>query len=209
MCYVTLMYLYILINSCISRINATWLQCMILLLYCWIHFVNILLKILTFMFMRDCCCCSSVSKSCLTLCDPMIAPNFFVPHHLLEFTQVHVHWISDANQPSHPLSPLFPPAFNLSQHIRLLSNELALPIKGSQSIGASASASVCPMNIQGCFLRTDWLDLLAVQGTLKSLLQHHSSKDQFFGVQPSLRSSSHICTWLLEKPCFKYTDLCW
>ena len=98
---------------------------MILLIYCWIHFVNILLKILTFMYIRD-CCCSSVSKSCLTLCDPMIA--LFVPHRL-EFTQVHVHWISDATQPSQPLSSLFTPAFNLSQHIRVFSNELALPIR--------------------------------------------------------------------------------
>ena len=48
--------------------------------------------------------------------------------------------------------------------------------------------------------RIDWFDLLAVQGTLKSLLQHHSWKHQFFGSQPSLFSNSHICTWLLEKP---------
>ena len=127
MCYITLIDLYIWINSCISRINSTWSWCMILLIYCWIHFVNILLKILTFMYIND-CCCSSVSKSCLTLCDPMIAPGLFVPHRL-EFTQVHVHWISDATQPSQPLSSLFTPAFNLSQHIRVFSNELALCIK--------------------------------------------------------------------------------
>ena len=62
-----------------------------------------------------------------------------------------------------------------------------------QSIGASALVSVLPMNMQELIsFRMDWVGLLAVQGTLKSLLQHHSSKGQFFGVQPSLRSNSHI-----------------
>ena len=68
---------------------------------------------------------------------------------------------------------------------------------GGQSIGVSASASVPSMSIQDWF--TDWLDLLAVQGTLKSLLQHHSSKALIFGAQLSLESNSHIRTWLLEK----------
>ena len=63
-----------------------------------------------------------------------------------------------------------------------------------QSIEASALASVLPMNIQVDFLWIDWLDLLAVQGILKSLLQHHSLKHQFFGTQPSLWSNSHIHT---------------
>ena len=69
---------------------------------------------------------------------------------------------------------------------------------GGQSIGASASASVFQRIFRIDFLRMDWLDLLAVQGTLKSLLQHHSSKYQFFRAQPSW-SNSHIHTWLLEK----------
>ena len=69
---------------------------------------------------------------------------------------------------------------------------------GYQSIGASASASVLPMNIQDWFLRMDWFDLLAVQRALKSLLQHHNSKHQFFCTQPSLWSNSHIHTWLLD-----------
>ena len=69
---------------------------------------------------------------------------------------------------------------------------------GGQSIGASAS--VLPMNIQGCSSGMDWLDLLAVQGTLKSLLQHHNSKVPIFGAKLSLRPNSHIHTWLLEKP---------
>ena len=74
----------------------------------------------------------------------------------------------------------------------------------SQSIGASPSASVLPMNTQELIsFRIDWLDLLAVQGTLKSHLQHHSSKASFLHTQPSLRSNSHIShihTRLLEKP---------
>ena len=69
---------------------------------------------------------------------------------------------------------------------------------GGQNIGASASASVLPMNIQDWFLRMDWFDFLAVQGALKSLLQHHNSKHQFFCTQPSLWSNSHIHTWLLD-----------
>ena len=74
---------------------------------------------------------------------------------------------------------------------------------GGQSIGISASASFLPMNIQDWFpFRMDWLDLLAVQGTLKSLLQHHSSKASIFGAQPSLWSNSHINTWLLENHSF-------
>ena len=64
---------------------------------------------------------SSVTQSCLTLCDPMncSTPDLPVHHHLLEFTQTHVHWVGDAIQPSHPLSSCSPPALNLSQHQRL------------------------------------------------------------------------------------------
>ena len=62
--------------------------------------------------------CCSVTLSCPTLCDPMdySAPGFPVLHHLLELAQTHVHRVSDAIQPSHPLFPPFPPAFDLSQH---------------------------------------------------------------------------------------------
>ena len=62
--------------------------------------------------------CCFVTKSCWNLCDSMDCslPGFPVPHHLPEFDQVQVHWISDATQPSHPLSPSSPPAFNFSQH---------------------------------------------------------------------------------------------
>ena len=121
-------------------------------------------------------CCCSVPQSCLTFCDHMdcSTPGFPVHHQLPEFIQTHVHQVDDATQPSHPLSPPSPLALNLSQH-QGLSNESVLWIRG-QSVGASASASVLPMNIQDWFPLGWMLDLLAVQGTLKSLLQHHSSK---------------------------------
>ena len=95
-------------------------------------------------------------------------PGFHVHHQLPELAQIHVHQVSDAIQPSHPLSSPSPSAFNLSQHQGLFFTS------GGQSIGAAAS--VLPMNIQLIAFRTDWFDLLVVQGTLKSLLQHHSLK---------------------------------
>ena len=91
-----------------------------------------------------------------------------VHHQLPEPTQTHVHHVSDAIQPSHPLLSPSPPAFNLSQRQSFLMSHFFT--SGGQSTGVSASTSVLPMNIQ------DWLDLLAVQETVKSLLQHHSSK---------------------------------
>ena len=62
--------------------------------------------------------CCSVTKSCLTLCDPMVCstPGFSVLYYLLGFIQTHVHWVNDATQPSHPLSPSSPHALSLSQH---------------------------------------------------------------------------------------------
>ena len=144
--------------------------------------------------------CCSVAKSCPTLCDPMncSTPGFPILHHLPEFAQTRVHWVSDHIQPSHPLSPSSPPAFNLSQHQGLFQCQL-FP-SGGLSIGASPSASVLPMNIQGWFPlgSTGLISLLS-----KELSRVFSSttvwKHQFFSTQPSLWSSSHICTWLLEK----------
>ena len=68
-------------------------------------------------FLQEDCCCCSVTQSCPTLCDPMgcSTPAFPVLHHLLELAQTHVHRVSDAIQPSHPLLPPSPPALNLSQ----------------------------------------------------------------------------------------------
>ena len=120
---------------------------------------------------------SSVSQSCLTLCDPMIRTTraFPVHHQLPEFTQTHVHRVSDAIQPSHPLLSPSPPVPNPTS-IRVFSNKSTLCMRWSEywsfSFGIISSKEI-PGLIS---FRMDWLDLLAVQGTLKGLLQHHSSK---------------------------------
>ena len=120
---------------------------------------------------------SSVTQSCPTLCDPMnhSTPGFPVHHQLPEFTQTHVHQVGDAIQPSHPLSSPSPPAPNPSS-IRVFSNESTLCIRWPKYW--SFSFSISPSNEHPGLIsfRMDCLDLLAVQGTLKSLLQHHSSK---------------------------------
>ena len=120
---------------------------------------------------------SSVSQSCMTLCDPMNYSTSGLPVHcqLPEFTQTHVHQVGDAIQPSHPLSSPSPPTFNLSQH-QVFSNESVLHIRWPNYW--SSSFSISPSNEHSGLIsfRVDWLDLLAVQGTLKSLVQHHSSK---------------------------------
>ena len=120
---------------------------------------------------------SSVAQSCPTPCDPMnhSMPGLLVHHQLLEFTQTHVHWISDAIQPSHPLLSPSPPALNLSS-IRVFSNESALCIRWPKYWSFSFNISPSNEHPVPISFRMDWLDLLAVQGTLKSLLQHHSSK---------------------------------
>ena len=117
-----------------------------------------------------------VTKSCPALCGSTYCSgsDFPVHHCLLEFAKTHVHWVSDAIQQSHPLSPPSPLALNFSW-IMVFSNELALGISG-QTIGASASASVLPLNIQGWFPLglTGWISLLS-KG-LSKILQHYSSK---------------------------------
>ena len=121
---------------------------------------------------------SSVAQSCLTLCDPMDCsmPGFPIHHQLLELTQIHVHWVADAVQPSHPLSPPSPPSSPIFPSIRVFSNESVLHIRWPKYW--SFSFSISPSNEYSGLIsfRNDWLDLLAVQGTLKSLLQYHSSK---------------------------------
>ena len=120
---------------------------------------------------------SSVTQSCLTLCNPMdcSAPGFPVHKQLPELVQTYVHWVGHAIQPSHPLSLPSSPTFSLSS-IRVFSNESALRSRWPRYW--SFSFSISPSNeCSGLFsFRIDWLDLLAVQGTLKSVLQHHSSK---------------------------------
>ena len=103
--------------------------------------------------------------------------GFPVHHQLPELAQIHVHQVGDAIQPSHPLLSPSPPAFNLSQHQGLL-NELVLCIWWPKYWSFSISSS---NEYSGLIsFRMDWLDLLAVQGTLKSLLQHRSSKASIF-----------------------------
>ena len=95
---------------------------------------------------------SSVAQSCLTLCDPMDSstPGFPVHHQLLEFTQTYAHRVSDAIQPSHPLSSPSPPVFNLSQHQGLF-QWVSSSHQVAKVLGVSASASVLSMNIQDWF----------------------------------------------------------
>ena len=133
---------------------------------------------------------SSVTQSCPTLCDPTnrSTPGLPVHHQLPEFTQTHVRRVSDAIQPSHPLSPLLllPP---IPPIIRVIYSESTLHMRWPKYW--SFSLSISPSNEHPGLIsfRMDWLDLLAVQGTLKSLLQHHTSKasilwrSAFFTVQ--------------------------
>ena len=120
---------------------------------------------------------SSVAQSCPTLCDPMncSTPGLPVHHQLPELTQTHVHRVSDAIQPSHPLLSSFPPA-PISPSIRVFSNESTLRMRWQKYW--SFSFSIIPSKEHPGLIsfRMDWLDLLAIQGTLKSPLQHHNSK---------------------------------
>ena len=115
---------------------------------------------------------SSVTQLCLTLRDPMDCsmPGFPVHHQLLEFTQTHVYRVSDAIQPSHPLlSPLFPPSVFPS--IRVFSNASVLCIRWPKYWNFCFSISPSNEHPGLISFRMDWLDLLAVQGTLRSLHQ--------------------------------------
>ena len=121
-------------------------------------------------------CCFSVAQLCPTLSDSMDCsmPGFTVLHHFLELAQIHVHWV-DAIQPSRSLLPLLllPSIF---PSIGIFPNESVLCIRWPKYW--SFSFSISPSNEYSglIYFRMNWLDLLAVQGTLKRLLQHHSSK---------------------------------
>ena len=121
------------------------------------------------------CCCCSVAKPCPTHCDPMNCsmPGFPVLHYFPEFAQNHVHWVRGVIQPSHPLSPLFllPSVFPT---IRVFSNELAVCVRLPKYW--SFSFSISPSNEYSGLISfsIDWLDLLDVHGTVKSLFQHPS-----------------------------------
>ena len=145
---------------------------------------------------------SSVAQSCLTLCDPMncSTPGLPVHHQLPEFTQTHVHQVSDAIQSSHPRSAPSPPA------PKSLPASESFPMSqlftwGGQSTGVSALALFFPKKSQG-WSPSEWTGWISLQS--KGLSRVFSNitvqKHQFFGAQPSSQSDSHIHTWLLEKP---------
>ena len=135
---------------------------------------------------------SSVAQSCQTLCDPMnrSMPGLPVHHQLREFTQIHVHRVSDAIQPSLPLLSPSPPV-PIPPSIKVFSNESTLRMRWPKYWSFSFSIIRSKEHPGLISFRMDWLDLLAVQGTLKNLLQHHSSKasilrhSAFFTVQHS------------------------
>ena len=124
-------------------------------------------------------------------------PSLPVHHQLPEFTQTHVHRVSDAIQPSHPLSSPSPPALNLSQQSG------SFPMGwlfawGGQSIGVSASASVLPMKVWSPLGWTGWISLQS-KGLSRVFSNTTVQKHQFFGTQLSSQSNSYIPTWPLEK----------
>ena len=133
-------------------------------------------------------------QSCPSLCDPMdcSTPGLPVHYQLPELAQTHAHGVTGAVQPSHPLPSPSPPAFKFSS-IRGFSSELAFLIRWPKFWSFSFSISISTSNEYSGLIsfKIDWFDLLAVQGTLKSFLQHHSSKalilqhSAFFMVQLS------------------------
>ena len=120
---------------------------------------------------------SSVTQWCPTLCDPMECsiPGLPAHHQLPELTQTHLHYVSDTMQPSHPLSFPSPPP-SIFPSIRVFLSESALHIRWPKYW--SFNFNISPSNEYSALIsfRMDWLDLLAVQSTLKSLLQNHSPK---------------------------------
>ena len=143
----------------------------------------------------------SVTQSCPTLCDPKdySVPGLPVHHQLPEFTQTHSHWVGDAIQPSHSLlSFLLPPSIFPS--IRVFSNESVLCIRWPKYWSFSFSISSSNEYSGLISFRMDWLDLLAVQGTLKSLHQHHISKVSTL--------IGNISLFMWKPGCFRFSITC-
>ena len=134
------------------------------------------------------------SQLCPTLCDPMDCsiPGFPVHHHLPELVQTYVHWVRDAIPPSHPVSPFSSCLQSFPTSGSFLMNWLFA--SGGQSIAASASTSVLPMNIQ------DWFPLglagliLQSKGLVRVFSNTTAQNHQLFGIQPSLCSKSYMTT---------------
>ena len=134
---------------------------------------------------------NSVNHSCLTLCQPMdcSTPGLPVHHQFLELSQAYVRRDGDAIQPSHPLLSPSPLTFNLCQHQGLfqrVSSHQVTKVLELQHKSSEYSELIS--------FKTDWFDLLAVQGTLNNLLQHHSSKASVLRRSAFLWSSTHIHT---------------
>ena len=144
---------------------------------------------------------SSVVQSCLTLCDTMnhSMPGFLVHHQLPEFTETHVHRVSDAIQPSHPLSSPSPAPESLPASESFPMSQLFT--WGGQSIGISALASVLPKNTQD-WSPSEWTGWISLQSKGLSRVFSNTTvqKRQFFGAQPSSQSNSQVHTWPLGKP---------
>ena len=141
-------------------------------------------------------------KMCSNLCSPKDCsmPGFPVFHYLPEFAQAHVHLVIDAIKPYHLCHSLFL-LTSVFPSIRVLSSELTLCITWLKYWRFSFSISPSNEYSGLISLRIDWFDLLAAQGTLRSLFQHHNLKASI--LQPLLYAPIHemwICTWLLEKP---------
>ena len=145
----------------------------------------------------------SVTQSCPTLCNPMDSsmPGFAVHHQLPEFTQTHVCWIGDAMQPSQsrPLSSPFSSCLQSFPASGFFQTSQFFP-SGGQSNGVSASTSVLPMNIQDWF-PLGWNGWISVEskGCSRVFSNTIVQKHQFFGIQLSSQSNSHIHTRILEK----------
>ena len=143
---------------------------------------------------------SSVSQSCLTLCDPMNCsmPGFPTLHHLLEFPQIHVHWVRDAVQWSHPLPPPFPPVLNLSQHQGLF-QWVGFLHQVFKVLELQHQSFQWMFRVNFLYNWLIWSSCSWRDSQESSLAPQFKREHQFFGTQPSLWSNFHICTWPLEK----------
>ena len=147
-------------------------------------------------------CSCSVAQLCLTLYSPMdCSTSLPVSHHLPEFAQVHIHCIGDGWTASHlilwcPLL-LLPSIF---PSVRDFSNESSVCTRWPKYWSFSFSISPSSEYPGVISLKINWFDLLAVQRTFRSLLQNYGLRHQFFGILPSLRSSSHNCRWPVGRP---------
>ena len=174
---------YVLIKSIWEKTEYyDWvsLSCVLVLLSCSVQF-------------------SSVAQSCPTLCDPMncSTPGLLFHHQLPEFTQTHVRWVSDAIQPSHPLSSPSLPAPNPFQH-----QDLFQWVNSSHEVAKilGFSFSIRPPNEHPDWSPLGWTGWISLQykGLSRVFSNTTVQKHQFFSAQLSSQSNSHIHTWPLE-----------